>query len=118
MRDDAPPSQPKSGKDLTVPSICICQTWVPHESGIVAMLANSDLYHSVLALVRVCRKKKSNEKKLERLKHIIGLSGAKRKDAGLCLTNVDGVISSRAISRKGIPRYLLQISVWPRIPTG
>jgi len=71
MCDDASPFQPKPGKELTFPSISICQKWIPHEFDIVAMLANSGLCHPVLALAKLCRKKTSGEKKLERLKRII-----------------------------------------------
>jgi hypothetical protein len=64
MRDAALPYQPKAAKWLTFPSISICQKWIPHEFDIVAMLANSDLGHPVLALAKLCRKKTSGEKKL------------------------------------------------------
>jgi hypothetical protein len=71
MRDDSPPSQPKSCKEFTVLSISICQKWIPDEFDIVTMLASSGLCHPVLALLRPCKKKKLREKKLERFRHII-----------------------------------------------
>jgi hypothetical protein len=70
MRDDASPFLPKPGKELTFPNIPICQKWIRHELDLVGMLANSGLRHPVLALPKLCGKKKPGKKKLQRLKRI------------------------------------------------
>jgi hypothetical protein len=47
--EDASPYQRKPGKELTFPSISICQKRIRHEFDIAPMLANSGLFHAMLA---------------------------------------------------------------------
>jgi hypothetical protein len=118
MRYDAPSSQPKWGNQLTVPSIYVCQKWIPHESDIVAMLANTGLCRAMLALARLCRKKTLSEKKMERLRQITDCpvpNGATL----VCVWRM-WMAQSPPVSYLGkrIPRRLLRISVRPCIPPG
>jgi hypothetical protein len=52
MRDDAPPSQPKSGKELPISRNSVCQNGIPLEFIIVTRLAKGRLCRVVLCLHR------------------------------------------------------------------
>jgi hypothetical protein len=70
MRDEALPYESRPGKYLKLPSICANQKCALHDLDAVPMLASRGLRHPVFALPKFRRKKKLDEKDLERLKPI------------------------------------------------